>query len=72
VADPVRKPWWKSKKVWGVIFGVLIRLFGAKLGIDPASADAAATIALAGVGAEAVVDAADAVGRGLKREDYKP
>ena len=64
-----RKPFWRSKKFWAVIGGVLLRMFGAKLGLDPESVAGASTIILTGLGAEAAIDAADAIGRGLKRDN---
>lgn len=63
-----RKPFWRSKKFWAVLGGVLLRMFGQKLGLDPDSVNGASTIILTGIGAEAAIDAADAIGRGLKRD----
>lgn len=42
-----RKPWWKSKKFWGVIGTWLVSAFGHKLGLEP---DTCITIA-SGIGA---------------------
>jgi hypothetical protein len=63
-----RKPFWRSKKFWAVRLGILLRLFGRKLNIPDEAIDGTSTIILAGVGAEAAIDAADAIGRGLKRD----
>jgi hypothetical protein len=61
------KPFWKSKKFWGIMVSVLLRLFGRKLGLDPAAVDLSALTLGAGVVVEGVIDAADAIGRGLKK-----
>jgi len=46
---------------------VLLRLFGRKLGLDPEAVDLSALTLGAGVVVEGVIDAADAIGRGLKK-----
>jgi hypothetical protein len=68
-----RKPLWKSKKFWGIVLSVLCRLFGHRLGVDPGVAETAGNTLVFGVAAEAVIDAADAIGRGLaKRGEISP
>lgn len=62
-----RKPWWKSKKVWGILLAVALRLFGQKLGLDPEAAGDASNCFLVGVGAEGFADGLGAV-LGNKKE----
>lgn len=61
----MRKPWWRQKKVWGVVIGALLRLFGSKMGLDPEAAEGASNCILAGVGVEGL---ADALGAFRKRD----
>lgn len=57
----MRKPWWKSKKIWVLVGTLFARLFGAKLGLDPGTVDSVSTVAFTYVGLEAGMDTVDAL-----------
>lgn len=54
------KPWWKSKKVWGTVLALALRIWGNRLGVDVDAAVQGAYILLGGVAVEGVIDAASA------------
>lgn len=57
-----RKPWFKSKKVWGVIGATLIGLFAPQLGIAWTQTLSVMLALGTGVVVEGVIDAASAYG----------
>jgi hypothetical protein len=61
-----RKPWFKSKKVWGVIGATLIGLFAPQLGIAWTQTLSVMLALGTGVVVEGVIDAASAYGDAAK------
>ncbi len=57
-----RKPWFKSKKVWGIIGATLVGLFAPQLGLAWAQTLTVMIALGTGVVVEGVVDAASAYG----------
>ena len=58
-----RKPWWRSKKVWGVIGATLIGLFAPGLGVAWTQTLSVMLALGTGVVVEGVIDAASAYGK---------
>lgn len=52
------KPWYRKKKVWGVIAAAALAIFAPQLGVTQVQVWAAVISLLTGVVAEAIVDAA--------------
>lgn len=61
-----RKPWFKSKKVWGIIGATLVGLFAPQLGVAWAQTLTVVIALGTGVVVEGVVDAASAYGNAAR------